>query len=414
VKTWRSGALLALLVLAGCNQILGIEVQEQSDAGDEPDGGSGPDGEGDGGEIKYESPSEGECSEYCKLLDQSCNPMTGNAAFGQSSYCPGVCSQMQRKAMTGNTFDKTGNTFDCRLQQANLARAVGTIDNSTECKAAGAGGNDECGSNCEGYCQLYASVCAAFPDLQRGDSCLSECEALAVDTTKNAAASFSSGADTLQCRLAHMGAASISAETAMTHCPHAAIIAASGTPCQPTIPSCDQYCELLTNTCTGKLLQYDSEGDCLATCKGGLTLNEPLAPGETSDQTHDTVACRRYHTYNALQNPGSTHCQHAGPSGDGHCGHICPAYCKLAKAACGTQFATKYPKGEPDCLDDCGNNLLKTTVLTEQLDENYNVPNAKKPGTVNCRIYHASKAFRNAAAASAECPSVLGDGDCAP
>jgi hypothetical protein len=404
-----SGALLALLVLAGCNQILGIEVQKQSEADDRDDGG-GP-GDGDAGDIEYENPSEEECSEYCKLLDESCNPMTGNAAFSLSSYCPGVCSNMQR------TKDKvkTGNTFDCRLEQASHARAVGTTDNDAECKSAGAGGNGFCGSNCESYCQLYASICADFPALQRGDTCLSECQALAEDNSKNAAASFNPGADTLQCRLAHMGAASVSEATAMTHCPHAAIIAASGTPCQPTVPSCDQYCTLVTNTCTGKMLQYDSKDDCLATCRSGLTLSETLAPEETAgDQTHDTVACRRYHTYNALQNPGSTHCQHAGPSGDGHCGRICPAYCKLAKAACSAQgFNTKYPK-EQDCLDDCGNNLLKTTTLSEQLDENYNVPNAKKAGTVNCRIYHATKAFRSAAAATAECPSVLGDGDCAP
>lgn len=408
LKTLRHGALFAWLALAGCNQLLGIEVQDQTGTEGEDDGGPDEDDAGNDAGVEYENPSTAECKAYCDQLDESCNPMTGNAAFATKDYCPGVCSHMQRT----KDKSKTGNTFDCRVEQADHARAVGVIDNGNECKAAGAGGDGTCGTNCESYCQLYAEICAAFPALQRNDTCVTECEALAVDATKNAAASFNPGGDTLQCRLAHMGAATISESTAMTHCPHAAIIAPAGSPCQPNTPSCDQYCALVTNTCTGKMLQYDSKDDCLATCRNGLTLSEMLAPEETSDQTRDTVACRRYHTYNALQNPTGVHCQHAGPSGDGHCGRVCPAYCKLAKAACNEKFNAKYPKGDSDCLAECGS-TFNIPNPSDQIDLNYNVPNAKKAGTLNCRIYHATKAFRSTTAASAECPSVLGEGECA-
>jgi hypothetical protein len=411
----RQSALFTWLLLSGCNQILDIQVQKVTKNDDAEDGGVVEEDAGqDAGEELVDKPSKQDCNEYCDVLDKACDPTGPNAAFRERGYCDGLCSFMGRTESKA----QTGNTFDCRLNRAKLARTVGTSDNSAECRSAGAGGNGECGSNCEGYCQLFKDACAAYPDLQRGETCIAECDALSIDSTKNAAAAFTMGADTLQCRLAHLGAASVDPTLAKTHCAHAAIHAQPGTPCQPTTPSCDDYCALITKACTGKLQQYDTEldpqgntrtPDCLATCRMGLTLTEPLAADEASDQTHDTVACRRYHVYNALKAPGSTHCEHGGPSGDGHCGRICPAYCKLTKAACGAQFNAKFPT-EQACINDCSE-LIHIPNIPDQIDQHFSVANGKKAGTINCRIYHATKAFR---AATAECPSALGDGDCAP
>jgi hypothetical protein len=75
---------------------------------------------------------------------------------------------------------------------------------------------------------------------------------------------------------------------------------------------CDVYCNLVMTACTDEFAMYESERQCLDVC-------EILPPGTAEDETDDTVACRRYHSYNALAAPAA-HCLHAGPTGDGHCG----------------------------------------------------------------------------------------------
>jgi hypothetical protein len=397
----RSGMLLTLLVLSGCNQILGIEVQEK-DVGKRDAGGDA--GEKDAGDVVYTTPDPDECTDYCDTLQTACKDTSNTAAFAMDSYCRGLCPFMQRT----EDKSKVGNTFDCRQVQAQNARQnVG--DNERECKSAGAGGNKDCGSDCEGYCQLFAAVCADYPDLLRGDTCVSECEKLVVDKGRDATAAFGSSSDTLQCRLAHVGAASVSPTFADTHCPHAAIsVTTEYTPCVTPVPRCEDYCALAMSVCTGDIQQYDTEADCVAECKGGMTLNEtPLRSDEPIDISRDTVACRRYHLYNHLKTPGGVHCEHAGPSGDGHCGNICPAYCKQVKAACGTQFSTAFTNDQ-GCLDDCGK-VLGKPAIKDQIDDHYRVSTGKKGGnTMSCRIYHMSKAFLD----SKNCPSAVGEGDC--
>jgi hypothetical protein len=164
---------------------------------------------------------------------------------------------------------------------------------------------------------------------------------------------------------------------------------------------------MLMNTCTTPdVLQYESASDCLRTCEG-------FELGEAPDVNLDTLACRRYHTYNAVRNPLG-HCTHTGPGGDGHCGKLCPAYCKLVKAACATEYAAAFVGGDPDCESACADEFFDGAPVEEQADLGYTVAKGKEPGnTIQCRLYHTTKAFGNAAL---ECESALGlpGSDCAP
>jgi hypothetical protein len=146
----------------------------------------------------------------------------------------------------------------------------------------------------------------------------------------------------------------------------------------------------------------------VAICKNGLTLKTALGPDEPIDISHDTVACRRYHTYNARKTPDGVHCEHTGPTGDGHCGKICPAYCQLAKAACGTDYDVKYANVDA-CLSDCRMGLANEGVMDE-IDHHYALAKGKASDAapMQCRVYHLSKAFL----AKSECVSALGGGDC--
>jgi hypothetical protein len=395
------GALLILLGLTACNQILGIEVQNERDAGEQNE--EGVDGGGDA-DIEYGNPSAEECSEYCDTIKATCSA-NNKAAFAQESYCRGLCPHMQ---ITEDRASAKVNTFDCRLRQVKNAAELGT-DNVEECKASGAGGADKCGSDCEGYCQLYESVCGKFPGLSRGDTCVSECEKLAVDPGKDAVAAFGSASDTLQCRLAHLGAASSSEDTALVHCEHAALaLTTKYTPtCVNDTPRCEDFCSLAMNACTGDMKQYDTFQDCVAICSKGLTLKTALGPEQAIDIDHDTVACRRYHLYNAVKSPDGVHCEHGGPTGDGHCGKICPSYCQMAKAACPTQYA-KYVDNDA-CEAEC-NTALEKEGVKDQVDHHYNVSKGKASGAapMQCRVYHLSKAFL----AAGNCAAALGGGEC--
>jgi hypothetical protein len=393
----RERALFACLLLSGCNQILGIQVQKADDGGTTED-----DAGQDGGEIVYESPSEDDCQEYCDVINSTCKAGTSKAAFANESYCSTLCPHMQR---TADRLDD-GNTFDCRLKLVKAAAQIAP-DNASECRAVGAGGEDMCGSSCQGYCQLFESVCGEFEGLSRGETCLSECEKLPVDRARDATAAFGSMSDTLQCRLAHLGAASSSPDVAETHCTHAAIsVTTTYTPCVTDTPRCEDFCTLIDKTCTGKMQMYETYQDCVAICKNGLTLKAPmLNADEPIDISRDTVACRRYHTYNALKTPSGVHCEHGGPTGDGHCGKICPAYCQLAKAACSADYAKRYMNDDA-CKQDC-DTQLQAEGVTDQIDHHYSVSKGKAADAapMQCRVYHVSKAFL---APSANCAAALG------
>lgn len=399
-----SGACLALLSVGGCLQV--ADIKERKFEPGLADGGAGNDaGDGGGGaqDAEVRHPDEDQCAEYCAEVKESCP-----AAFFADEYCPRVCPHF---ALSEGPDPTSGNTFECRLDQVKTAKLIGADDSREHCLRAGPGGDGVCGTNCESYCQLFSTICADYP--QAANDCINQCKKLPSDPAAAAAEAFGANNDTIECRLAHLSAAAIAPDP---HCEHASIYVDKHTPCYRPEPKCDEYCTLMQNVCTdtagadgSTMQQYESFEDCRALCVNGLVVSEELLPTETQDKGRDTLACRRYHVYNHLLFGGS-HCEHAGPGGDGHCGRICPAYCRLVKNACAGDYAARYENDEA-CREDCAD-VIDIEEENLQIDLHYNVETGKQGGdNIQCRLYHTTKAFRTP---EESCQSALGLGACAP
>lgn len=379
-------------MLAGCQKILGIEEREVTTN----DGGtSGP----------VTNPSEADCAEFCSLIEVGCPYESSLSAYKLPTYCPAVC----RHFIKTGSEQQSGNNFECRVNEASIAKELAADPGEAEsnCQNASPGGGGSCGTNCESYCQLYASICGEFnPD----KDCLTRCPMLRDDNKLNAGVAFGAtpdtANDTIQCRLAHLSAAAIDTTP---HCGHAELNPAEYGPCNPAAPNCIDYCTIVQNVCASdESKQYDSVGDCVKACDKGMVKSVPLPEGTTRDIDLDTVACRRYHAYNAIIS-GPDHCNHAGPGGDGHCGKVCPAYCSQVAKACGANGFAAEMVDEAGCLANCGA-LVGTTEVEDQEDYKYNVNKGKAGGNnISCRLYHLVKAFGTPAQS---CPSALGLGEC--
>ena len=409
--------LLPLTLLVGCQEIIGIESRTHA-ARDEPrmdssvpgspsptvdprtamDSGvhtkdaSAPEA---GPEAGPEGPSEEACKTYCGYLDGACNEQNNATVFPSPAYCEAVCAHFPPGA------DRGANTFECRFREASLADRfkADPREIAPNCRAASPGSGGTCGSTCEAYCQLFASIC---PGRISDEDCMNLCPLL-VDEPVAADIAFG-GVDTIQCRLAHLSAAT---EDPTVHCPHADLLAQELTPCVPEAPTCETYCGLLMNACTEEdTQQYESLDACLHTCNG-------MVLGKAPDPTGDTVACRRYHAYSAVK-LGPVHCTHAGPGGDGHCGLICQSYCDLTAKLCPDAFQSAYGDGNASggpmeaCRVECAQ-LVGIEDPAQHLDLGYNVAEARKGGAnIQCRLYHLSESASGAAA----CEAAVGRGPC--
>ncbi len=389
----KTARLLSLtFLLAACQQIVGLEERQYAaEAGD---------GGGRDGGANAAGPSADECADYCGVLATTCTPENKTSAYPMADFCTALCPHLLY--MPGAV---QGNNFQCRLASAHAAEAVMSVPSETveSCRDASPGGFGFCGSNCESYCQLYDSICGKN-DTQPAEQCVAMCSTLRDDRSYNASDAYSGGVDSIQCRLAHLSAA---AKAQTPHCQHAQIIRGAVTdPCvEPA--NCNDYCNFVMNVCKDQYLQYETTADCLSVCNSGS-----IDMGTVGDTSEDTLNCRVYHTYNALRTLGGGHCYHAGPGGDGHCGQVCPAYCKHAKGACGAEYTSTFPGGDADCLKNCAG-VVGTDDTTKQVDLTYDVATGKRGGNnIQCRLYHTTKAFSN----TSECASALGlaGGSCAP
>ncbi len=108
-------------------------------------------------------------------------------------------------------------------------------------------------------------------------------------------------------------------------------------------PSCEQYCELIEDHCSGDLAQYSGSTVCGATCA-------LVPPGTEDDVLGNTLGCRIHHTILAAEQP-EPHCFHAGPAGDDTCGATCESFCTVALQACTDDLAV-WPDAEA-CIADC-------------------------------------------------------------
>lgn len=365
-----SRALVALSLLAaalqgaiGCQTIAGIVDRHYEPVGK------------DGGADSGTAPPSALCVSYCDLVMEACAAPT---VYPSKETCLGIC------ALLDPGVKPEGNTVLCRMKQAQDAKSGGEGD--ANCPAAGPGGAEVCGDDCESYCALFGKLCPE--DVT--DDCVDKCHAVLPDDGTFDAALNGTG-NTLQCRLVHTSNATFNAKY---HCPHATITPEPGTPCSPTTPNCNDYCRVLMAACTGDHAQYETLAQCTSVC-GALDV------GTVADQNEDTIGCRTYHSYNAL-NIDSTHCSHAGPGGDGHCGTgNCPPYCKILAAACPTEFPSF---GSPDACETACEKIPGSAAESQG-----SIVTAKSGGdSVQCRLLHLSRAFAD----QTECAAALSGAPC--
>lgn len=371
------GFALTVLGLAACQAVAGIEDRTLDP---------------NAGKPVYTQ----QCHDYCDVVMDACT--STNAVYSTKDTCLGVCALLD----PGEEIERADeNTIACR--QFYAEEATREPDN---CRFAGPGGGGKCGSDCEAYCQLYPLTCPEDYKYKSTADCVKFCNALPnqedFDVTRDHGLTLEHGGDTIECRLVHTSSATLKPKE---HCSHAPIFPEEpwciGKLDEP--PTCQDYCAIALVACTGDLAQYDSEDDCLKVCAA-------LPPGTNSDETGNTVGCRRYHSFNSTLGP-ENHCAHAGPTGDGHCGHDnldegyranCDSYCTLVANACEAEFKDAKLTAET-CMAEC------IELPEAPADSKYSVTNGEASTGLNCRVLHTVRAFSD----PAECASALGGDECA-
>lgn len=178
--------------------------------------------------------------------------------------------------------------------------------------------------DCNSYCTAIAANCTGTNAQYGGANAVdatAHCMATCAQFTPGALSDTSG--NTLGCRIYHANNAKVSGMPAM-YCPHAgpagaAVNAATGTCGDP----CVNFCTLEIAACgpvgaapTG---QYTDMNTCMTTCAGFnnthlYTINGDVSP--TANPIGDSLACRLYHTTNALiTGAAATHCPYTGPAG---------------------------------------------------------------------------------------------------
>ena len=338
-----------------------------------------------------EERSLGPCGEYCDAVMQVCQGEY--TVYSSTETCMGVCELLP----PGDSLEPDGsNSVACRLAEVKRA-SVGEPD--VHCPRAGPAAGGSCGAGaCESYCMLYEQACGSdWFTYESMNECIGSCAALR-DTGEFDAIHDHDG-DTLQCRLVHVSSATVVPEG---HCEHARLAPPTAPCADPAdeAPDCSDYCRVITAACQDESAQYDDVDQCEAVC-------ELLDLGLNADTSNNTVGCRLYHAYNALVDPW-THCSHAGPTGDGHCGAVddseqapCDTYCTMVEQACPTEFSASF--GAIGCVESCSD-------LDESgRDSEYTVLDGEAGGeTLACRMLYASRAVND----PSSCAAALGGAPC--
>jgi hypothetical protein len=154
--------------------------------------------------------------------------------------------------------------------------------------------------------------------------------------------------------------------------------------------TCDHYCNVIMNNCTGSNSEYLSSAICLSMCPVfdlGMTI------GDTKD---NTLGCRIFNANAAATNPEVT-CRYAGPLGGGHCGPSnCQAFCGLDVPYCAAPKPVPYAGGDPECETDCAKYPYLVTDAGDTTTESGN--------TLNCRLWHLETAYTSASYGMFHCP----------
>jgi hypothetical protein len=306
------------------------------------------------------------CDQYCDAIMANC---TGaNVAYADKAACKSACASLPATGMDG---DMSGNTVQCRIYHAGVAKT----DPATHCPHAAENGGDVCGSLCDVYCDSILANCTTtnkqFDDKPK---CMAACSAM---PKLSGAASISAMAgDSVQCRIYHAGAAKADAHT---HCPHAGT--SGGGVCG--MP-CDAYCDQVLANCTmaNNKKIYDDRAGCMATCAN--------FPGTTSSTvtSGDSAGCRIYHASFPAKTDPATHCNHVNDANQ-VCGGYCNGYCDQILANCtgaNMQYADRNA-----CMTMCATFPVDGAEPVEMAGNN-----------VQCRAYHAS--FPAATGPALHCP----------
>lgn len=314
------------------------------------------------------------CENYCDLVAACTGPL---AAYPNRDLCILTCA-----ALPSGEVDKD-NSLECRTKQAEEI----ADEPNFYCPGAGPFGADKCGSTCDAYCSLLNSFC---PDTLKDVDCAASCLGLRQDTNYDYSA-LGAG-DNVECRLAQAVRAS---KDPAQFCPGAALKSTACADPGDGEPDCDDFCTLETTACTGANAVYESKAQCMAVCA-------LLDKGKNSDTTQDTVGCRKYHSYNSISGPAS-HCPHTAPTGDGHCGSSCPAYCTLLEKTCPTEFTTTYTD-KPTCESECAK-------IPGALDDKYFAQQTVND-TMRCRVTNVARAAEKGAGLATACAAAVGGGEC--
>lgn len=350
----------------------------------------------------------GSCEAYCTQAQELCPGLFYQDDMG----CRGVCAAYA----PGDSNDPVGNTLACRMKVLQNA-ATFRVEANLYCPGAGTSGvsvveGNSCGTLCDGYCDLYKTVCGEIPD------CKNKCQLLPDRPGLPAMMDFSSGADTVQCRLAHVTAAATAKQLQMEpmrvlHCGHSGL--KSNTLCDVNDDKvagieiqCADFCKLTMGACQGANQVYESPAQCEAVCS-------KLQPGKLAELASkaDSRRCRRENAYAALVEPDPLKlrefCADASPA-PAHCGpDRCSAYCALASQGCSSQFSQKFgANGIAMCEADC-----RTKLADQGQNFGYSLAGAAMPGQpLNCRVLRVSRALAaravDAAIPPGTCEAALG------
>lgn len=374
-----TGVLSAAMGLGGCALILGIDERTEAGPVDKETGIS----------------TNELCIEYCDVVLDNCTEEY--AVYAARESCINICNALP----PGTSSEPTGNTVECRIRRANSAAS------SPEefCAAAGPGGDGGCGSNCEAWCHLMESECP--DDFELLSNCRASCATIPDEGGFDVDASYTS--DDIQCRLIHLGAVADDP----IHCTHASYVALGQcVPPEDDPVECGRYCDIVMGNCFDdpndenvRNAAYDSRRECMAAC-------EVFPLGTLADRTENTVGCRIYHATASADDP-AVHCDHAGPTGDGHCGvHSeegltgnCESHCLLLEAGCPEEFAADFGDAI-ECAAACVDEFEGGGA---EHDASYHATTATEKDSLQCRTYYAVKAVDGDEAA---CEKAVLSGTC--
>jgi hypothetical protein len=206
--------------IAGAPGLVGTAPIEP---GPHASGGSSPAAQGGAGAIAgadtggASGTSGGFCDEYCATIGEYC--AGDQLQYGDREQCLTVCGLLSQGALG----EEDQNTVACRLKYATKARYAGGVELAAYCRQAGPGGDDRCGSNCEGYCSIMMATCThelggatyytSLPE------CLRQCDRLPNEVPYSWGDPAVADGNSVQCRLFHVISAAMADRE--EHCEHA-------------------------------------------------------------------------------------------------------------------------------------------------------------------------------------------------